>query len=50
MEYLKSQGKNIFSIGAAARASTLINYVGLNGLIDNVLDTFQELRENNIYD
>jgi len=36
---IKSQGKIIFGIGAPSRASTLINYVGLdNGFIDAVME------------
>ena len=35
---LNSKKKKIFGIGAAARASTLINYVGLNNYIHKVLE------------
>lgn len=35
---LKKKDCKIFGIGAAARASTLINYVGLNNYIDAVLE------------
>jgi len=35
---IKISNKKIFAIGAAARASTLIHYIGLNGIIENVME------------
>ena len=39
LEYIKSQKKNIYAIGAPSRASTLINFVGLdNYTIEYILE------------
>lgn len=40
LKNLKAKGKRISGIGAPSRASTLVNYVGLDdGILDNVLET-----------
>ncbi|MFO0897204.1 MAG: methyltransferase C-terminal domain-containing protein [Pirellulales bacterium] len=39
LHQLKGQGKRIFGVGAPSRASTLINYVGLDhGILDCVVE------------
>jgi hypothetical protein len=35
---IKARGQRIYGIGAPSRASTLINYVGLDGILDCVLE------------